>query len=139
MPAVAACPSDQASGAERGRGIPTFPQVALPELEFARLPAGCGIGVSGGGVPCEGRDRGRLRASGVRTSFIFKTCSWLRAVATVGVLHALTAAVGAAQPSAAEMRRPSTRFGVVGFKQTSCDLCRNLQLQGFVFLPYCRQ
>lgn len=34
--------------------------VALPELKFPRLPPGCGIGVGGSSIPCEGRDQGRL-------------------------------------------------------------------------------
>lgn len=82
-----------------------------------------------------------MRILGVRTSFILKRAAGGEAAAAVGVLHAAptSSCCGRCAAFSSKNAASLTRFVVLGFNQTSCDLYRNLQLEGFLFLPWCRQ
>lgn len=116
---------------------------ALRELEFPLLLPGCGSGVGGGSVPCRGQRVRQAVHLGGQDVFYFKTCNELRGRGSCGCVtccshqQLLWALRNLQQQKCSVL--PPPPFGVVGFSQTSSDLCRNLQLQGFVFLLWCRQ
>lgn len=116
---------------------------ALRELEFPLLLPGCGSGVGGGSVPCRGQRVRQAVHLGGQDVFYFKTCNGLRGRGSCGCVtccshqQLLWALRNLQQQKCSAL--PPPPFRVVGFSQTSSDLCRNLQLQGFVFLFWCRQ
>lgn len=87
----------------------------------------------------EGSERGRLCILGVRTSFILKRAAGSEAAAAVGVLRAAPTSSCCGRCAAFSSKNaappPPPPSSVVWFNQTSSDLCRNLQLPGFLFLP----